>query len=149
MVREKKLKSDILKQIGVIKYDVIKNPRFLDMYDIGMEVFKYWHEVYPKFRVILMQRAIKFTVMSYNRVKTKQITNVEIEVVKRQKNWDLFCKYLKGKNINHIILNFPDFLNDYESFYSRISSLRIDFDKEKGNEIWKKMVDFNKVHFNK
>lgn len=140
-------KEEILNFILNMKKEVTKNPRFLDLDEVGLKTFQYWYEVWPELRVILMQRNLKDTIQSFNRIKNKKIVDVENEIKKRKKIWDRFSKYLEDKKINFIILNFPDFLKDYDLFYSKLESIGINFDEEKGKKIWDKQINLNKVHF--
>jgi len=148
-VKEVVSKETILDKIKSCQEEerVVKNPRFLDQHELGLETFKYWNLVYPNIRVILMKRDFENSIKSFNRIKNNKFTDIKSEVSKRKKTWDIFYNYLIEKSIKFTVLDFPDILKNYDSFYSQVKNVGIEFDEVKGREIWNKQVDFTKVHF--
>lgn len=132
-------KQLICSQIRVIDRVVIKHPRFITHPDI----IKVWHEANPAIKLLVTTRNPEDCIKSVRRVKNKNVWTVA-ELTKQHKE---FLEAVKELKIEHRIIHFPYFLHSYESVYQCFSDLGIKFDKNKGEKMWNKMVDFKKVHF--
>ncbi len=130
-------------RIREITFPVIKDVRFT----WGSIILRTWWEVRQDMKLMILTRHIKDIIQSRKYAKP----NWDDE--RRGDNIEFFRSdfrefmYAVGElGIPYETLRFPNFLCNYETVYCALRNLGYaDFDKEKGQEYWGKIVRFDRV----
>ena len=130
------------KEIQKIDKIIVKHPRLL----MNPELLRIWTNIYPETSVLVTYREPIYALESKKSLgNLGYYTNFspsELDV-----KFHTFIDTLIHLRIKHHILQFPNFIYDYEEVFHSISSLGIHIDKDKGRNIWYSIVDPNLVHF--
>ncbi len=130
------------KEIQKINKIVVKHPRLL----FNPNLLKIWTNIFPDTRILVLYREPLHALES-----KKSLGNLGYFTNISPSELDLkfheFISQLIHLRINHKILYFPDFIENYDAVYHSISSLGIYLDKDKGRSIWANLIDPSLVHF--
>ena len=130
------------KEIVKIDKIIVKHPRLL----LVPNLLKIWLNVKPNLSGLILYREPLHALLS-----KKSLGNLgyytNFSSAELDKKFHEFISQLIHLRIQHKILYFPNFIENYDEVYHSISSLGIHIDKDRGRYIWHSIADPNLVHF--
>jgi hypothetical protein len=131
--------------IAALDYAVIKDPRFT----YHSSIFRVWGAVRQDISVLVTYRRPEHTIASRKRRATDLMRGINKNRSGDDVRQELAdtLEVLLDMQIPHRMILFPQMLERYDEVYTVLRDLGLEFDKEKGREIWGRIIRPDRVHF--